>query len=130
MEKGPGIEPSRIVAIFFFFAAVVLGIFLEKVLGLVFSYTRWNDAAILGEDWTLTTVVGYALSAAAAVVAFRAPRVRVVSMEIAQELKRVTWPTMRETRAATVAVVVATFVAAVILGVFDLVWAKLSALIY
>jgi preprotein translocase subunit SecE len=130
MEKGPGIEPSRIVAISFFFAAVVLGIFLEKVLGLVFSYTRWNDAAILGEDWTLTTVVGYALAAAAAVVAFRAPRVRAVSMEIAQELKRVTWPTMRETRAATVAVVVATFVAAAILGVFDLVWAKLSALVY
>jgi preprotein translocase subunit SecE len=96
----------------------------------VFSYTRWNDAAVLGEDWTLTTVVGYALAAAAAVVAYRAPRVRAVSMEIAQELKRVTWPTMRETRAATVAVVVATFVAAAILGVFDLVWAKLSALVY
>ena len=49
MEKGPGIEPSRIVAISFFFAAVVLGIFLEKVLGLVFSYTRWNDAAMRSE---------------------------------------------------------------------------------
>ena len=34
MEKGPGVEPKRIVAIFYFFAAVVVGIFLEKVLAL------------------------------------------------------------------------------------------------
>ena len=51
-------------------------------------------------------------------------------LDVAAELKKVTWPTMRETRAATMAVVIATFVAAVILGVFDFVWARLSALIY
>ena len=48
----------------------------------------------------------------------------------ALELQRVTWPSLRETRAATVAVIVASAVAAVILGVFDMVWSWLSAKIY
>jgi preprotein translocase subunit SecE len=130
MEKGAGVDPRRIVAIFFVFAAVCLGIFLEKVLGLVFSYTRWNDFPIFGDDWTLTTVVGYGIAALAAVVVWRTPRLHAVSLEVAGELKKVTWPSLRETRAATVAVVLFSFLAAALLGVFDLIWAKLSALVY
>ncbi len=129
-DKATGMDPRRMVAIFFVLAALALGVFLEKVLGLVFSYARWADPAVFGEDWTLTTVVGYAVAFVAAIVAWRTPKVQTVSLEIAGELKKVTWPTLRETRAATVAVVVATFIAAVILGVFDYVWAKVSSLIY
>ena len=129
-DKATGIEPRRMVVIFFVLAALALGVFLEKVLGLVFSYGRWNDPAVFGEDWTLTTVQGFVAAAVAAVVTWRTEKARTVSLEIAGELKKVTWPTMRETRAATVAVVIATFAAAVILGVFDYVWARLSALVY
>ncbi len=129
-EKTGGIEPKRMVAIFYVLAALVTGVFLEKVLGLAFSYARWADPALLGEEWTLTTLLGFGLAAIAAVVVWRTPRAQTVSLEVASELKKVTWPTMRETRAATVAVVVATFVAAIILGVFDYVWAKISSLIY
>jgi len=129
-EKTGGIEPKRMVVIFYVLAAVVIGFFLEKVLGLVFGYARWADPGILGEDWTLTTLLGFGLAAVAAVAVWRVPRAQTVSLEVASELKKVTWPTMRETRAATVAVVVATFVAAVILGVFDYVWAKISSLVY
>ncbi len=129
-EKGTGIEPKRMVVIFFVLAALALGVFLEKVLGLVFSYARWTDPAIFGEDWTLTTVLGFVIAAVAAAVAWRTPKTQAVSLEVASELKKVTWPTLRETRAATVAVVIATFAAAVLLGVFDYVWAKLSSLVY
>jgi preprotein translocase subunit SecE len=111
-------------------AALALGVFLEKVLGLVFTYAKLNDWAIFGEDWTLSTVIGYAIAVAVTVVAWKTPRVNELSMQVALELKKVTWPTLRETRAATVAVVVATFAAAVLLGFFDYVWAKLSQLIY
>jgi len=128
--KAGGVDPKRMVIIFFVLAALAVGVFLERVLGLVFSYARWNDPAIFGEDWSLTTVLGYAIAAVAAAVAWRATRVQTVSLEVAGELKKVTWPTLRETRAATVAVVVATFVAAIVLGVFDYVWAKLSSLVY
>jgi preprotein translocase subunit SecE len=128
--KATGIDPRRMVVIFFVLAALALGVFLEKILALGFTYARWNDPAVFGEDWSLTTVLGFAIAAAVAVVAWRTGRTQTVSLEVASELKKVTWPTMRETRAATVAVVIATFVAAVVLGVFDYVWAKLSSLVY
>ena len=130
MEKGSGVESKRIVAIFYFFAAVVVGIFLEKILGIVFSYARLNDTALLGDEWTITTVLGYGIAFVLAVLAWRSPRVNAVSMQVAQELELVSWPNLRETRASTVAVVVFTFVAAFTLGIFDLVWSRLSALVY
>ena len=130
MEQGQGVDPKRIVAIAFAVAAVFLGVFLEKVLALAFSYTRWNDFPVFGADWTITTVAGFGAAAASAVVAWRTPRVRTASLEVAAELKKVTWPSLRETRAATLAVIAATFVAAAILGLFDYVWAWLSARIY
>ncbi len=130
MEKGPGVEPKRIVAIFYFFAAVVVGIFLEKILALTFSYARLNDVAVLGDEWTLSTVLGYAIAAAIAVLAWRSPRLNAVSMQVAQELERVSWPSLRETRASTVAVVIFTFVAAFLLGIFDDVWTRLSTRVY
>ncbi len=110
-------------------AALALGVFLEKVIELVLSYARVNDFAVLG-DWSLSTVLGFGLAAVAAVVVWRIPRTQTVSLEVALELQRVTWPSLRETRAATVAVIVASAVAAVILGVFDMVWSWLSAKIY
>jgi preprotein translocase subunit SecE len=130
MENVGGVEqPKRIVAIFYVLAAIVLGVFLEKISALVFSYSRVNDFAVFG-DWTLSTVVGFALAAITAVVVWRYPKTQAVSLEIALELRRVTWPSLRETRAATVAVIVASAIAAVILGVFDFVWSWLSAKIY
>ncbi len=128
-ENPTGIDPKRLVAIFYVAAALALGVFLEKVVGLVFAYAKWSDPALFGEDWTLSTVIGYGVAVIAAVASWRTPRVRELSMQVAQELKRVTWPTLRETRAATVAVVAATFAAAVLLGFFDFVWARLSQLV-
>ena len=129
-DKAAGIDPKRMVLIFYALASLALGVFLEKILGLVFAYARWNDPAVFGEDWSLTTVLGFALAAVAALVVWRMPRTQTVSLEIAGELKKVTWPSMRETRAATVAVVIATAIAAVLLGAFDSLWSWLSGKIY
>jgi preprotein translocase subunit SecE len=132
MERASGVDPKRLVAVFYVFAAAVLGIFLEKLLGIAFSYARWNDRQLLGE-LTVSDLAGYAcylVAAGAALATWRHQRAHAVSLEVAGELKKVTWPSLRETRAATVAVVVATFVAALVLGLFDFVWARLSALVY
>jgi len=131
MNDAGGVEqPKRYVAIFYVLAAVAIGFFLEKVIALAFSYARVNDSQLLGEGWNLSTVIGFALAAVVAFVVWRIPRTQTVSLEVALELRRVTWPTLRETRAATVAVIAASFVAAVILGGFDAAWAWLSGLIY
>jgi preprotein translocase subunit SecE len=130
MDQGQGVEPKRMVAFAFAAAAIFLGVFLSKVLALAFSYTRWNDFPVFGEDWPVTSVAGFGVALVGAAVAWRTPRVHTASLEVAGELKKVTWPSLRETRAATVAVIAATFVAAAILGLFDYVWAWLSARIY
>jgi preprotein translocase subunit SecE len=130
MENVGGVEqPKRIVAIAFVLAALALGIFLENVIALALSYLRVNDFAVMG-DWSLSTVLGFVVAAAAAVVVWRIPRTQAVSLEVALELQRVTWPSLRETRAATLAVIVASAIASVILGVFDMVWSWLSSKIY
>lgn len=130
MDNVGGVEqPKRVVAIFYVLAAIALGIFLEKMLQLVFGFAGVNDAALFS-DWTLSGVLGFLLAAIVAVVVWRIPKTQRVSLEIALELRRVTWPSSRETRAATVAVIVASTVAAVVLGVFDLVWSWLSSKLY
>jgi preprotein translocase subunit SecE len=130
MENVGGVEqPKRIVAIAYVLAALATGIFLEKVFALVFAYVRVNDFGIFG-DWSLSTVLGFALAAIAALVVWRIPKTQTVSLEVALELRRVTWPSLRETRAATVAVIVASAVSAVILGLFDFVWSWLSSHLY
>ncbi len=45
-------------------------------------------------------------------------------------MKKVTWPTAKEVRSATLVVIVMAIVAAVILGVFDFVWSNLTELVY
>ncbi len=130
MENVGGVEqPKRIVAIAYVLAAIAAGFFLEKVTSVAFAYLRVNDFEILS-GWSLSTVIGFALAAVIAIVVWRIPRTQTVSLEVALELRRVTWPTLRETRAATVAVIVASAIAAVILGLFDMVWSWLSARIY
>jgi preprotein translocase subunit SecE len=131
MDNAGGVEqPKRYVAIFYVLAAIALAKFLEKIFALAFSYARVNDFNILVEGWTLSTALGFALAAVVAVVVWRIPRTQTVSLETALELKRVTWPSLRETRAATIAVVVASFIASIILGIFDFIWGRLSALVY
>ena len=130
MDNVGGVEqPKRVVAIFYVLAAIALGVFLEKVLGLVLGYVGINDATVFS-DWTISTLAGFALAAVTAVVVWRIPKTQQTSLEVALELRRVTWPSARETRAATVAVIVASGIAAVVLGVFDLVWSWLSSKIY
>ena len=130
MENVGGVEqPKRIVALFYLVAAVVVGMFLEKVLEISFAAAGVNDFVVLG-DWTLSTVLGFGVAVVAAVVIWRIPRTQRVSLDIALELRRVTWPSLRETRAATVAVIIASFVAAAILGVFDLAWNNIANWVY
>ncbi len=130
MDNVGGVEkPKRIVAIFYVLAAVALGVFLERVFAIALTYARVNDFSVFG-DWTLSTLLGFGIAAVAAIAVWRIPRTQLVSLEVALELRRVTWPSLRETRAATVAVIFASAVAAMILGVFDWVWSLLSSKIY
>jgi preprotein translocase subunit SecE len=61
---------------------------------------------------------------------YRNDRAYSLTNEVASELKKVTWPTGKEVRGATLVVIVMAIISALILGLFDLVWSNLTTLIY
>jgi preprotein translocase SecE subunit len=65
-----------------------------------------------------------------AIYLYRHERVHTLANEVAAELKKVSWPTAKEVRAATIVVIIMSLIAALILGFFDLVWSNLTELVY
>jgi preprotein translocase subunit SecE len=61
---------------------------------------------------------------------FRNQKVNRYSQEVAGELTRVTWPDRQETVKQTGVVLAVSIAAALVLGLFDLVWANLTDVIY
>lgn len=61
---------------------------------------------------------------------YRHERTYALCTEVAAELSKVSWPNAKETRAATIVVIIMTIISASILGLFDLVWGKVTQLIY
>lgn len=70
------------------------------------------------------------LALAVGIALYRNERVYVLANDVASELKKVTWPTRKETQAATIVVIVTVIIAAIVLGLFDMVWAFLTDRIY
>jgi preprotein translocase subunit SecE len=119
---------SRVVVIGYVVLGLAFGLFLEHVLIALFgafSATQPLTRPLAGE-WTWSTVFGLALAAVTAIVLWRKPKTHDASLDIAAELRKVSWPSMAETRAATIAVIVASIVAAVLLGLFDVLWQFLT----
>jgi preprotein translocase subunit SecE len=116
------------------FAYLTFGVLLWATLSQILAALAFAvdapDFEILGSQFTLTTLLGLAIAAGSSFVAFKNEKVYGFSAEVVSELKKVTWPTKEETRTATIVVIVTTVVIAMILGVFDAVWAALTGMIY
>ena len=120
----------RIVQIGLVGLAILTGLFLEHVLAVAFStwsvtqpLTRplWGDSA-----WTWSSFIGLGIAGAAAAYVWVTLKYREVALDIVAELRKVSWPSIPETRAATVAVIVASLIAAALLGLFDVFWQFLT----
>jgi preprotein translocase subunit SecE len=115
-----GIDPKRLVVIFYLAAGVVLILFLDHVLSLVWARFGWSDPELIeGLPLKPSSMIGFLLSVGAVAFCYLNPEIRQLSIEVATELMKVTWPSWAETRVSTVAVVVASAVAAVILFAID-----------
>ena len=73
---------------------------------------------------------GFILAALITFRLWRSERVFGLAGEVVNELKKFTWPTRKETSAATVVVIITVMIAAIILWLFDLFWIKITSLIY
>ncbi|MGA9520723.1 MAG: preprotein translocase subunit SecE [Myxococcaceae bacterium] len=115
-----GMDPLRLVVIFYIITALILALFFGKMLELVWAGAGWSNPVLIeGLDWTLSSGIGIALGLGLVAFAWVNKRVRGLALESASELLKVTWPTWTETRVATVAVVIASLVAAFILFGID-----------
>jgi preprotein translocase subunit SecE len=113
-------DPKRLVVIFYLLAGVVFALFLEHVCGLIWARAGFSDPVIIeGVDWQVSTMVGFVLAAAITLAAYFHPRTHALSLDVASELMKVTWPSWSETKASTLAVVVASVVAAILLFFID-----------
>ncbi|MBM4321379.1 MAG: preprotein translocase subunit SecE [Deltaproteobacteria bacterium] len=121
---------SRWVSIGFALGGVILAVVLSKALGGILGWFKIPDYALLGASVTATTVVAWIATAAVAVICWRNPRYNTLANEVVQELRKVTWPTWVETRAATIVVIITTVIISIILYFFDMIWSGLTGLIY
>ena len=76
------------------------------------------------------SVVALFVALSAGIITYRNDRIYTLANEVASELKKVTWPTAKEVRTATMVVIVMSVISAVILGFFDLIWSNLTELVY
>jgi len=101
----------------------------------MFYLLQWSIDWIWGYFGTAPSEIRVSLFSAVgatllAVVMYRSDRIYTLANEVAGELKKVTWPTAKEVRTATIVVIVMAIVSAIILGVFDFAWSNLTELVY
>lgn len=116
--------PNKPVHLMYLCGAVLLFYLLQWTIDWVWGYVGKPPT-----EFKISLLSG-AIAVIAGVVAYRNDRLYTLANEVAGELKKVTWPTPKEVRAATVTVLVMSIISAVILGVFDLVWSNLTELVY
>jgi len=108
-------------------AWVMLAAFLSTVLGWISPNI---DKPLLGAKFAVSDLLGMATGIGVAAFLWFSVAVNKFGMEVAGELRSVTWPTWPETRVSTIVVVVTTVVVSLILGLFDAVIGALTSVIY
>jgi len=114
---------ERYVQFGFILGGGVLFWLLDKIILLVWDV--WAEPPT-----TVVTAIAFASAVGVAIGLYFHPKLNQLAMEVGGELSKVTWPTRKETSAATVVVLVTSVIAAVYLGVLDFFWSAITDLIY
>jgi preprotein translocase subunit SecE len=116
--------PNKPVHLMFLVGSVALFYLLQWSIDWIWGYF------VRSPDEFITTAVAFTVALIVGIVLYRNDRVHGLASEVAAELKKVTWPTAKEVRAATIVVIAMALLSAIILGLFDLVWAQVTELVY
>ena len=117
---------SRIVLAFFMVATVLTAILFTKIMAALFTLVGIKDPAVLGRDFTNSTMIALAMTVATLFYTLRATAAYGFVKQVAEELVKVTWPTFDESKQNTSSTVWVTGVIAVILFVFDWIFGNLT----
>jgi preprotein translocase subunit SecE len=93
---------------------------------LLFKTGDWIWSYFAKPNELLLQAVALGAAVIVGVVAYRSKRVFATTEEVTEELKKVTWPTRKETYYATIVVIVTVLIATLILSTFDAIWAFLA----
>jgi len=111
--------PNKYVHIMFAVAGLLAAFLLSKTGTWVWGYfAKPNDL--------LVNMMALLVGVSAAVVAYKSERVFAAAVDVTREIEKVTWPTRKETYAATVVVIVMVAISALVLTLFDSIWSKLT----
>lgn len=116
--------PNKPVHLIFICGALLFFVLLQWTTDWVWGYFTRTPSEFL------VTVFAGVATLILGVTMYRSERVFTLVSEVSGELKKVSWPTGKEVRAATIVVVVMTIISAIILGLFDLLWSNVTRLIY
>jgi preprotein translocase subunit SecE len=118
--------PNKPVHLMYLCGAVLLFYVLQWTIDWVWGYfspeTQPTDFKV--------TLLSAGVSLVTSIVMYRSDKYYGLANEVAGELKKVTWPSAKEVRAATMVVIVMAIVSAIILGVFDMIWTNITELVY
>jgi len=101
-----------------------------RLFGSLFDLFGDFNKPLIGTEFARSDLVGLIIGVAAGVSLKMNRVVNTWALEVANELKRVTWPSWEETKLSTIVVIITSIVVALILGVLDLVWGLISELVY
>lgn len=120
------------VALFFLGSGILLWILTTKFVATLMGWIGLEefDFQLVGDRFTLTTFVGLLVAGVVTLLFYRNPTVSTLSNEVVVELKKVTWPNMKETKSATVVVIITVFIMAFFLGLFDFFWSSVMDFLY
>ena len=122
---------QRFVNIAYVLAGLVTWLISARLFGGIFDlFSRDFDKALIGTEFARSDMLGLLCGIAVGVALKLNRAVNTWGLEVANELKKVTWPSWEETKMSTVVVVVTSIIVALILGLFDALWALLSTAIY
>jgi preprotein translocase subunit SecE len=118
--------PNKPVHLIFLCGAVLAFYVMQWSVDWVWGYF---SPETLPSEFRLTIVSGV-IAIVAGITMYRSDKYYGLANEVAAELKKVTWPSAKEVRAATIVVIVMAIISAIILGLFDMVWSNLTELVY
>ena len=108
--------PNKFVHLTFAIGGLLAAFVLSRAVDWGWSYfAKPNDLIVNG--------IAIFIAAVAAVTVYRNERAHAAIVEVTRELEKVSWPTRKETSAATVVVLVTVIISALVLSGFDAIWA-------
>ncbi len=114
-------EVKRYVNLAFIFAAMLMAWLFSNIVKLGLGLSHTKDPELLGDLVRISTVSGLVLAVVVAVALWKSAKVYTWALNIAYEMKKVTWPTWDETKYAMKVVIATSCIVALILFCFDLV---------